>query len=92
MIKFKFDPSKPYEAVTYARMSTDAQNPCSPEQQQSEIDERLRRRKLPWTITKNYVDRGISGRYVKKRPGYQQMLRDIRSENIKPDLILVDTP
>lgn len=91
MIKFKFDPTKPYQVITYARMSTDTQNPCSPEQQQNEIDERLRRKKLPWTTIKNYVDRGISGRYAKKRPGYQQMLRDIRSGNIKPDLILVDT-
>jgi DNA invertase Pin-like site-specific DNA recombinase len=92
MIKSTFNLTKNYQAIIYARMSSDSQNPDSPEQQIQEIKDRLHREKLAWTINKVYIDRGISGRYVNKRPGYQTMLRDIRSGRIKADLILVDTP
>ena len=77
--------------VLYARMSDPSQNKSSPDQQFREIRERIARAKRPWRELMSYRDDGISGRLIKKRPGFQSMLRDIELEVIKPDLILVDT-
>ncbi|HTN75336.1 MAG TPA: recombinase family protein [Pirellulaceae bacterium] len=91
MLKNNFDPSKPYAYVSYARMSSDRQNPRSPEQQFTTIDESVHRLHYPWTHLQDYRDDGISGRYIQKREGLQNMLADIRRGRVKPDLILVDT-
>ena len=92
MIKSEFEPSKPYTYVRYGRMSDPGQNPRSPDQQFDTIGAELCRRGYPWKyLGREYRDDGISGRYQSKRPGYQQMLQDIRTGAIEPDLILVDT-
>ena len=91
MLKNNFDPTTNYRAVAYLRMSSDMQNPRSPDQQLEEIQSRLKRRGYRWQIAKTYRDDGISGRYLRKRPGFQQMLRDIKSGAFTIDLILVDT-
>lgn len=72
-------------------MSSDQQNKRSPEQQLAEIQSRLKAMGYRWTIVKIYRDDGKSGRYLRKRPGYQAMMRDIRSGSVAVDLILVDT-
>lgn len=91
MINRTFDFQKSYRAVLYLRMSNPDQNPRSPEQQEAMIRERLKLMTLPWVVVKHYRDDGISGRFVRKRTGYQQMLREIRTGTVKADLILVDT-
>ncbi len=91
MIKFDFDPHKPYAAVKYLRMSSDKQNPRSPDQQSDEIDRRMRACGYHWSIVREYRDSGISGRRQRDRKDFQHMLRGIRSGQIQIDLILVDT-
>ena len=91
MIERHFDPTKPYCFVRYGRMSDPKQNKRSPDQQFATIDETIARNRYPWNCIKTYRDDGVSGRYVKKRPGLQEMIRDIAVGLTKPDLIAVDT-
>jgi site-specific DNA recombinase len=91
MLKRTFDPRIPHPYVTYLRMSTDQQNPRSPKQQRDTIEMVRTRLGLPWVLVDDYTDAGISGRLIGKRPGFQRMLRDIRTRVIKIDLILVDS-
>lgn len=91
MLKRFFDPRLAYRVVVYLRMSTDQQNKRSPEQQLEEITRRLKALGYRWTIVKTYRDDGKSGRYLRKRTGYQAMLRDIKTGAVTVDLILVDT-
>jgi len=44
-----------------------------------------------WVIVKIYRDDAKSGRYLRKRIGYQQMLQEIKSGVVAVDLVLVDT-
>jgi DNA invertase Pin-like site-specific DNA recombinase len=76
--------------VLYLRMSSGQQNPRSPEQQRQLILTTIEREKLPWQIIGTYTDSALTGKLVKKRPGFQSMLNDIRTERIRPDAILVD--
>lgn len=91
MIERTFDRNRPYTFVTYGRMSDERQNPRSPDQQFDEIDREISGQRLPWCLLKRYRDDGISGRLFLKRPGFQAMLRDIRTRTIQPDLVLLDT-
>jgi len=91
MLNRVFDPMIAYRVLIYARMSTKSQNVRSPEQQIQEIERRLEQLKYPWKVVKIYEDKGISGRYQRKRQQYQQMLRDVKSGTMQIDLILVDT-
>lgn len=90
MLKFSFDPQKPYRVVVYLRMSSKKQNDRSPEQQLAEIKKRLKALGYAWVIVKIYRDDAKSGRLLRKRPGYQQMLQDIKTGAVVVDLILVD--
>lgn len=90
-LRNSFSLTRPYRVVIYARMSTDRQNPRSPDQQIATIRELISRLKLPWTIVVIYRDDGISGRYQRKRPEFQKMMHDLRSGTVKADLVLVDT-
>jgi DNA invertase Pin-like site-specific DNA recombinase len=91
MLRHEFDPGKPHRYARYARMSSDQQNPRSPEQQFDAIGQVIARRRHPWVHVADYRDDAISGRYLRKRPGFRRMLADIKSGAVKVDLILVDT-
>ena len=91
MLKRTFDHKLVYRAVAYLRMSSDRQNPRSPDQQLDEINRRLQALGYNWRIEAVYRDDGISGRLLRKRLGFQKMLRDIKTRAISVDLILVDT-
>ena len=91
MLTRNFEPHQPHTYVRYARMSTEMQNPRSPEQQFDNIDLVLRRAGYTWSHARDYRDDAISGRFVAKRPGLQEMLTDLKSGRVKADLILVDT-
>jgi DNA invertase Pin-like site-specific DNA recombinase len=91
MLNTAIDYKKRYRVVVYLRMSSDKQNPRSPDQQLDEIKRRLRTLGYRWQILEVYRDDGISGRYVSKRPQFQKMLSDIKSGKVGADLILVDT-
>lgn len=80
-----------YRVVVYLRMSSDKQNPRSPDQQLEAIKRRLRSLGYNWTIVQVYRDDAISGRYVRKRPQFQKMLHDLKSGMVAADFILVDT-
>jgi DNA invertase Pin-like site-specific DNA recombinase len=73
-------------------MSTEKQNPRSPEQQFTTIEEiRQRAGFRNWGHVNDYRDDGVSGRFLHKRPGFQRMLTDIKLGRVSVDLILVDT-
>jgi DNA invertase Pin-like site-specific DNA recombinase len=92
MIKVEIDFRAPHPCARYGRMSDeDLQNPRSPDQQFDMIDHTVRRLDYPWVYVRDYRDDGIKGRYWRKRPGFQQMLADIRTGAIQIDFILVDT-
>jgi DNA invertase Pin-like site-specific DNA recombinase len=91
MLKRLFDPRKPLLVILYLRMSSDDQNPRSPQQQHDTIEATRQRLGYPWTTVKIYKDEGVSGCYLRRRPGFQLMLRDIRTGAVKVDAILVDT-
>jgi DNA invertase Pin-like site-specific DNA recombinase len=91
MLRRHFDPHRPHRYVCYGRMSSEMQNPHSPEQQFDNIEMTRRNLGYSWNHVKNYRDDAISGRYVGKRPGFQRMLDDLRSGRVKANLILVDT-
>ena len=91
MLRRTFDPRKPHRYLRYGRMSDPQQNARSPEQQFDTVDSVVKRLGHPWIHVRDYRDDGISGRYLKKRTGYQQMLSDIKTGVVQVDLILVDT-
>jgi DNA invertase Pin-like site-specific DNA recombinase len=72
-------------------MSDPNQNPSSPDQQFDTIERTIQRCGYQhWIHLGDYRDNGVSGRLLRKRAGFQQMLFDIKSGAISPDLILVD--
>ena len=91
MLERQYDPTLPYRYARYGRMSDPRQNKRSPEQQFATIDETIARAGHPWRCVATYRDDGVSGRYLRKRPGFQRLLRDIEAVLIRVDLIAVDT-
>lgn len=91
MLRHRFNPMLPLRVVLYLRMSSDDQNPRSPQQQRDTIETTRKRLGYPWIILRVYTDEGISGRYLRRRPDFQKMLADLRTGAIKADAILVDT-
>jgi DNA invertase Pin-like site-specific DNA recombinase len=91
MLDRKYDPTRPYRFARYGRMSDLSQNKRSPDQQFITIDETISRFGYPWRHIASYRDDGVSGRYVRKRPGLQRLLRDIEAGLLQIDLIVVDT-
>lgn len=91
MLERQYDPTQPYQVVYYGRMSSSGQNKRSPDQQFATIEETQARCGYPWHCLQRYRDDGVSGRYVAKRPGLQQMLREVEAGLVSPDLIVVDT-
>jgi len=90
MLDRKYDPTKPYRYLQYGRMSGKSQNPKSPEQQFKAIEEVRARNRYPWVHVKTYRDNAISGQFIRRRPGFQQMLREIELCLVTVDLIAVD--
>lgn len=88
--KSAFSPSDPHSCVIYGRMSSDMQNPRSPDQQEREIRKKVKQLNVPWNIVKVYSDSAISGR-THNRPGLKRMLADLKSGRVRADLVLVDT-
>lgn len=91
MIENRFDPSQPHDVVAYLRMSSERQNPRSPDQQLQVIMETVRHLNYPWCIAKSYRDAGISGRLVRNRPEFALMRRELLTGVVKASLILVDS-
>lgn len=91
MLMTKFELRLPYRVVIYLRMSSDKQNPRSPDQQKDVIEGLIKQMGLPWQIVAVYRDDGISARFTRKRPDYQRMVKDLKSKRIPADLILVDS-
>ncbi len=91
MLERTFDPLLPYRFARYGRMSDPRQNRRSPDQQFNTIAEGIARCGYPWKCVASYRDDGISGRYLRKRSGFQRLLRDIEAGLIRVDLLVVDT-
>lgn len=86
-----FDRTAEHRYAIYARMSTDQQNPQSPEQQIDTIRQTIARQRLPWTEVKTYTDRGRSGRTVRHRQGLMALLADLQNNTIHYTVLVVDT-
>jgi len=91
MLRITFDPRKQLRVVIYVRMSSDKQNPRSPDQQIAEIKKRLKALGYPWVIVNTYRDDAKSGRFLRKRHAFQSMLQEIKTGMVAADVILVDT-
>ena len=91
MLKHKFDHTQPIDVALYLRMSSDKQNPKSPEQQQERIENIINNRDLPWRNVAVYQDDAISGKFARNRPEFMKMMNDISSGAINVSAILVDT-
>jgi DNA invertase Pin-like site-specific DNA recombinase len=91
MIKSTFDFNAAFDVVMYGRMSSDAQNERSPDQQFDAIEHEILKLKRPWNIVARYRDDAISGRLVKKRLGLMQLIQDIKTGKLKIRAILVHT-
>lgn len=89
MIKQKLDLNAAINVVLYGRMSSEMQNEKSPDQQFSEIEGLIRKLGKPWNIVDRYRDEAISGKFVGKRPGFRQMIGDIRASKTPIRAILV---
>lgn len=70
---------KPLRFVMYARVSSDKQNPRSPDQQFENILKMVKSLHRPWICVGRYRDDGISGRHTDRRPSFQRMQRDLKS-------------
>ena len=70
-------------AASYIRMSSHRQE-TSPEQQRREIIELAKRK--GYEIVERYIDEGISGDEIEKRPDFRRMLQDAQTG--KFDVIL----
>lgn len=90
--RLTFDRDAAIRYVTYGRMSSDLQNPDSPQRQLDTIRETLIREGRNWVEVKSYVDSGISGKFTTRRPGIMQLLEDIDSGQVQCDAVIVDTP
>ena len=92
MIRYKFIHELPHRYVFYGRMSSDSQNPLSPDQQFDSVGRTIVRNRFEhWIHVKTYRDDAVTGRKISKRPGFMKMLTEIRAGVVKVDLILVDT-
>jgi len=91
VIHREFKLQNPYNFAAYLRVSDPTQNTRSPEQQHATIQQVIRRCASPWREVKVYRDDGIKGRFISRRPGFQQMLREIAVGLVQVDLIVVDT-
>ena len=91
MIKRQIDFSRDLTYVKYGRMSSERQNPCSPDQQFGEIDRELARQRRAWTHLGDYRDDAESGKRLTNRPGMRRRLQDITTVTVRPHAILVDT-
>jgi DNA invertase Pin-like site-specific DNA recombinase len=91
MLKRRIDLSKAIDVALYGRMSSEEQNPRSPDQQFDDIGRTMHRLNRPWHILAKYRDDAISGRLVTKRSGLMQLVSDIESGRLKVQAILVHT-
>jgi site-specific DNA recombinase len=90
MIEFRYDPHEKAIVVEYGRMSDKDQNPLSPDQQFTSIDDVLKQKGYPWEVIKRFRDDGITGRRVLSRPGLRSMLQFVENPANKVRYILID--
>src|ERR1044071_784089 len=74
------------QAAQYVRMSTELQR-YSTQNQAAAIAAYAQQRNL--TIVRTYVDEGKSGLRINRRPGLQELLRDVQSGHVTFDDVLV---
>src|SRR3954453_4451343 len=91
MLKQRIDFSRPLQCFRYGRMSGEDQNPRSPDQQFDEVQRLVRQQGRPWVMLRDFRDDAVKGAYITRRPGFHAMLSAIRSGELRPDAILVDT-
>lgn len=91
MLTRKFDYSQQRNVVVYLRMSSENQSKSSPDQQLRSIRKHIKDAKLPWNIVNTYRDDAKSGKTVRHRDGFKQMLLDIKTGAVAVTAILVDT-
>src|SRR5215471_9524469 len=74
------------QAAQYVRMSTELQR-YSTQNQAAAIAAYAQQRNL--TIVRTYVDEGKSGLRIQRRPGLQELIRDVQSGDANFEHVLV---
>lgn len=75
--------------AAYVRVSTDKQEELSPDAQKRLILDYAKKNNIIISATDIFMENGISGREVKKRPAFQQMIARAKSSEHPYDVILV---
>lgn len=73
------DPSKPITVAIYGRVSTEHEAQLSALENQMEWYDMQVASHPNWTVYKTYVDPGVSGTQMKKRPQFLKMLEDAKN-------------
>lgn len=79
----------PKVAAAYIRVSTDDQTEFSPDAQRRALDRYAREHGYYLDPAHVYVDPGVTGRSIAKRPAFQQMIADAKKTPRPFDVILV---
>ena len=90
MIQSKYDPHEAAVVVEYGRISSDRQNPRSPDQQFANIDSVVAQKEYPWEVIKRFRDDGVTGQRVHSRPGLRELLEFVQNPANKVRFILID--
>ena len=76
-------------AAAYIRVSTEDQTELSPDSQLSVIRDYARKNEYIIAEEHIYIDAGISGRHVKNRPAFNQMIAAAKAKDHPFDTILI---
>lgn len=72
----------PLRVTFYARVSTDREEQLNSLENQVMYFNNLIKKQVNWTFVQGYVDEGLSGKSVKKRVQFLEMIEDAREKNL----------
>lgn len=78
--------NRPRTVVLYGRVSTDHEQQISALRNQMDWYENLAKHNPNWRVVAQYIDEGITGTQIKKRPSFMQMMEHAREHRF--DLIV----
>ncbi len=83
--------NRPRTVVFYGRVSTEHEQQISALGNQMEWYANLAERNPNWTVVAQYIDEGITGTQMKKRPSFMQILKDVAElESAKQEGLVVE--
>lgn len=75
--------NRPRTVVFYGRVSTEHEQQISALGNQMEWYANLAERNPNWTVVAQYIDEGITGTQMKKRPSFMQMMQKTDGEDLE---------